>query len=79
MLKRCVAIKMCHTQSFKWDQQYAKFEEQVGKPNKGNPLYNWKQGQLATFDARIKKEIPEFGDTIWSIRRDMLKRCIATK
>jgi len=51
---------MCHTQSVKWDQQYAKFEEQVGKPNKGSPLYNWKQGQLATLDARIKKEIPTF-------------------
>jgi hypothetical protein len=79
MIKRCVAIKMCHMQSIKWDHQYAKFEEQVGKPNKGSPLYNWKQGQLATLDAMIEKEIAEFGDTVWSIRRDMRKRCIATK
>ncbi len=74
MLKRCVAIKMCHTQSFKWDQQYAKFEEQVGKPNKGSPLYNWKQGQLATFDARIKKDGIPFGVLGEICSRDALQQ-----
>ena len=42
---------MSYAERRSWDQQYAKFEEQVGKPNKGSPLYNWKQGQLATLDA----------------------------
>jgi hypothetical protein len=26
----------------KWDQQYAEFEEQVGMPERGRKLHNWK-------------------------------------
>ncbi len=50
-------------QSVKWDQQYAKFKEDVGMPKKGSRMYSWKDTQLAIrpggLNARIVKEIED--------------------
>jgi hypothetical protein len=68
----------------KWEQKYEEFEEHMGMLEFGSTLYNWKHTQLSKghddLDAKIAKEIEENeGGSMWSDRKNTLKRCIAQK
>ena len=67
-----------------WERKFDEFKRCVGMPEKGTPLYIWKQTQLSngafSLNAKIRKEVEENeGSTVWSERRVKLSDCFEQK
>ena len=68
-----------------WERKFDALKKCVEMPDRGTPLYTWKQNQLSNtyeccLNAKIRKEIEENeGSTVWSERRVELSDCVEQK
>ncbi len=64
-LESCIVNK----NHYKWEVQYAEFDDYDGIPKKGSTLHTWQRNQLTGVDGKTKKEnAANKGSTVWRDR-----------